>query len=596
MDNREILTRFKNGTLERRHAVALLTGAPAAPPGPAARPAAAAAHPAPATATVPATGTVPAAGPRAAAADAGADADAGAEPCAVIALHGRFPQAADLEAFWQAALEGRDTSGPAPDGRRQGGDPAGPGHFLDAVDAFDPELFGIDPAEAALIDPQERLLLESAWQALEGAGYAGARLAGLTGADGAPRAVGVFTAVGPSARTAPDSPAGLAAAPAHAAGRLSQLLDLRGPSQSVDTGGSSFLTALHLALASLRAGECAAALVAAADLRLHPARQRPGSGEAVAAVLLKPLSAALADADPVHAVLLAGAVGHTGRGEPGPLRERLVRRALTAARVAAAEVGLTEDAETVAACVGEAGAATGAAALARAVLQLHRATRLPEPGGPAEPAPWTGPAPRRALVGVHPAQAPHAVVLLQEAPPAAGPPAPPGAPPRDRAGELVLLSAPTPAHLAATARRIADWLERPEAADHELSAVAGELRTGRAAMACRLALVAQDLPALAAALAGFAEHGQAPGVRTADLHAAPGHPLLLDGLDETLAYVEALWQGGRWEQLTRLWLGGLDVLTAAPAPGAGRVSSLPTSVLRPRPLGPASAAAQGGQR
>ncbi|MEU7555718.1 polyketide synthase [Streptomyces sp. NPDC044571] len=589
MDDREILTLFKNGTLERRHAMALLTGAPAAPPGPAVRPAAATADP------VPAVAAVPAAGPRTAAAHAGA------EPCAVIALHGRFPQAADLEAFWQVALEARDTSGPAPDGRPHGGGPAAPGHFLDAVDAFDPELFGIDPAEAALMDPQERLLLESAWQALEGAGYAGARLAGLTGADGTPRAVGVFTAVGRSTQAAHAAQAAhaepTAGAPAHAAGRLSQLLDLHGPSQSVDTGDSSFLTALHLALASLRAGECAAALVAAAELRLHPARQRPGSGEAVTAVLLKPLSAALADADPVHAVLLAGAVGHTGRGEAGPLRERLVRRALAAARVPAAEVGLTEDAVTVAACVGEAGAATGAAALARAVLQLQRATRLPEPGGPAEPAPWAGPAPRRALVGVHPAHAPHAVVLLQEAPPAVGPPAPPGAP-AGRAGELVLVSAPTPAHLAATARRIADWLERPEGAAHELSAVAGELRTGRAAMACRLALVAQDLPELASALAGFAEQGQAPGVRTADLRAAPGDPLLLDGLDETLAYVEALWQGGRWEQLTRLWLGGLDVLTAAPAPGTGRVGTLPTTVLRPRPLGPGSAAAatRGGQR
>lgn len=552
MDNQEILTRFKSGTLGRRHAVALLTGNPVAPPAPA----------------------VPAA------------AQAGAEPAAVIALQGRFPHAPDLEAFWQVGLEGRDTLGPVPAGRPGAAAASAAGHFLDGVDAFDPELFGIRDTDAALLDPQERLLLETARQVLEGAGYAGARLGALTVADGEPRAVGVFTAVGP-----PDYAllgAAFLADRTHPAGRLSRLLDLRGPSQSVDTGDSSFLTALHLALGSLRAGECAAALVAAAELRLHPARQRAGGGEGVAAVLLKPLSAALADGDRVHAVLRASAVGHAGRGEAGPMRERLVGRALAAAGAAASEVGLTEDSATVAACVGEAGAATGAAALARAVLQLRHATLLPGGAdGPAQPLAWEGAAPRRALAGVHPGRAPQAVVLLEEAPPGTEPPAPglPG-PDADPDPELLLLSAPTPGHLAATARRIADWLERPEGAAHDLAAVAREVRVARAAMDCRLALVVRTTRELAGALAEFAEHGRAPQVRTADLRTAPGDPLLLGGLDETRAYVDALWRGERLEQLTRLWLGGLDVLTAGPAVTVGvpPVAGLPTTVPLPRPL------------
>ncbi|MDJ0384716.1 polyketide synthase [Streptomyces sp. G-G2] len=488
----------------------------------------------------------------------------------------------------------------------------GDGHYLDDIDGFDPDLFGLDDRTAALLDPQERLLLHSAWQALESAGHAGARL------DATGRSVGVYLAVTSrdyAVLTGGRGPQG------DPAGRLSRLLDLRGPSQNVDTGPSSFLTALHHALAALRAGECAAALVGTAELRLDPAR--PGDGEGVAAVLLKPLAAARADGDHVHAVLLSSAVGHPGRGPHAPLRERLTQHALAAARVPAPAVALAEDARSVAASVGRAGPATGAAALTRAVLQLRHATLLPAPaapdgGGRAQPTAWpAAPTPRRALVGVHDEGAPQATVLLEEAPRSA--PQPDGRAEPAPGPRLVLLSAPTPAHLSATAARLARWLTAPAGAARgaacDLDAVAGELRAGRAAMSCRLAVVASDVPALASALAAFAAPARptappgapVPLVRTADLRAAERDPLLLGALDETRAYIDALWRGGRLEQLTRLWLAGVDVLVpdrSAPAPASAPASAsasasasapptvpgprpvveLPTTVPRPRPL------------
>ncbi|XES01462.1 beta-ketoacyl synthase N-terminal-like domain-containing protein [Streptomyces sp. S1D4-11] len=198
-----------------------------------------------------------------------------------MGIQGRFPQAGDLDAFWRNGLQGRIAAAALPGGRRSAC--AGwRGHFLDGVEEFDPDLFGLDARQAAGLDLRERLLAQSAWQTLESAGYAGARLERLTAADGTARSVGVYAALGPAGGALPGTgrrhTASAAFRPGPAA-RLSRLLDLRGPSLSVDTGDSSFLTALHLALGALRAGECAAALVGAVELRLHPACQRPGGGE-----------------------------------------------------------------------------------------------------------------------------------------------------------------------------------------------------------------------------------------------------------------------------------------------------------------------------
>ncbi|MFJ5273924.1 beta-ketoacyl synthase N-terminal-like domain-containing protein [Streptomyces sp. NPDC088358] len=639
MDTREILTRFKGGTLQREHAVALLGGA-ASPAGTPARPG---------PAVRPAADREPPPGPGA----------GGAEPCAVVGMQGCFPYADDLDAFWHHALEQHTPTASPP----RGGD-----RFADGTREFDAgllALFGPDTAGAAVLDSRERLLARSAWQTLESAGYAGARTDRLTGPDHAGRSVGVYLAAGPAGNT----PTGHTPGGPGPAGRLSRLLDLRGPSLSVDTGASSFLTALHLALGALRAGECEAALAGAVELPPRPAHQPPHTGTGtgtgtdadagadagvdaggggVVVVLLKPLSAARAAGDRVYAVIRAGAAGHPGRLGAVAHHARLVGRALATADLTApaadphgpgtgprphetaspppsapaadpgpeglgADLVVADGLEALGIAVresartagpagdtgGDAGVVAGAAALARAVGQLRHATLLPGPGR-AAPAVWEParrddgtPVPRRALVGVSGPPAADAVLVVEEAPPAHRPPARPG-PPRPARhpahAELVLLSAATPRQLAATAAQFARWLTGaaahggPPGAD--LAALAHELRLGRAALRCRLAVVAHTVTGLAAQLAAFAEPagpGRHPaGVRSADLRDA-GDPLLLDGLTETRAYVAALWQGGRLEQLTRLWLAGADICAVLPAhPGPAGIE-LPPSVLQPQP-------------
>ncbi len=538
VDHKDILTRFKNGDLGREQAAALLTGA---------HPDSAARHAPLTTAVAPPRAAVSQPPPARAltTAPAGGGPPLPADGYAITALHGRFPDADGLDAFWHTAvLGGRDA------GRRTSGSPGGAGA---GAGDFDAVFFGLTPQDAAVMDPQERLLLEVLWQTLETAGCTGARLDTLTAADGEPRAVGVYVAHDPLGRAAvAQAPAGDAPAAAGAGvtlpARLSTLLDLRGPGHCVGGGGAAFLVALHQALSALRAGECGAALVGAVGLQPGPARRHPQGaegGQGVGAVLLRPLAAALAAGDTVHAVVRATAVAHPGRHARDAAADRLARRALAAAGVTAAGVGLRETETTVAATTGDTGAATGLAALVRAVLQLRHGTLLPAPGD-SSAAPWARPhdqsgreLPRRATVAVRPtAGSPAAHVLLEEPPrrgpePIASGPAGPAA----ASGELVLLSAPTPEHLAATARRLADRVLPADAVEHGtqdgrrlLAALARELRLGRAVRDCRLAVVARDTGELGAALRAFAEDQAGAGDqdRAEDRAGAGG----LDGVED----------------------------------------------------------------
>ncbi|MEV0992045.1 polyketide synthase [Streptomyces sp. NPDC049949] len=609
MDEKEVLTRFKNGQLDRTQVAALLTGAatgagPVVLARPELRP-----HPAPAE---------PAGGP----AVAGPVADPVVEPAAppvappvagpvaVVGMAGRYPGAPDLAAFWRQACGGYDSASTPPAGRP--GDERG--HYLERVQDFDPEFFGIDAHEAALMDPQERLFLETAWEALEDAGCTGGRLDALTAADGTPRSVGVFTGAGPGdyallasrtwrrERPRPMPRGGQWSLP----NRLSALLGLTGPSQSVDTAESSVLVALHLAVAALRRGECAAALVGGARLLLHPSSRHPGAGEGVGALLLKPLARALADGDGIHCLVRGSAVGHTapdptapgpGRGSrsagaraaaaraagtplagavPDGVSGRVSREALRVAGVGGVDGLVREEAGAVRALVGDAGVATGVAVLTRAVLQLGH--RVLAPGaGHARARPWENEehGPRRISVGVRGAGGADAEVVLEEYLPHA-------AEPQASAGpELFLLSAPTPAHLAATARRFAGMLGGAGPVP-PLGRLARALRTGRAAMDCRFAAVVADTGELARVLEEFVRDG-AP---CADLRGGGADPLGLGAVPETDGYLAALWQAGHLHQLRGLWLSGLDVDWAVLEPvGAGSEPvSLPASAFLRVPL------------
>jgi amino acid adenylation domain-containing protein len=270
------------------------------------------------------------------------------EPVAIVGMGCRFPGADGPEAFWRLLMEGVDAVREVPaerwdverlydaDVRAPGRMTTRWGGFVEGVDRFDAAFFGISPREAARIDPQQRLLLEVAWEALEDAGIDPDRLAGTD--------TGVFVGISTSDYgqmqladpSLTDAYAGTGGALSIAANRLSYLLDLRGPSMAVDTACSSSLVAVHLAVASLRAGECDQALVGGANLLLAPqvtvnfskagfmspdgrcrAFDARANGyvraEGAGAVVLKPLSRARADGDPVYAVIRGTAVGQDGR-------------------------------------------------------------------------------------------------------------------------------------------------------------------------------------------------------------------------------------------------------------------------------------------
>ncbi|MEV6976920.1 type I polyketide synthase, partial [Kitasatospora sp. NPDC093806] len=259
------------------------------------------------------------------------------EAVAVVGAACRLPGAADPEAFWRLLDSGTSAVGAAPATRFAAPAAAGPSRdagWLDQVDRFDPEFFGLSAAEATAADPQQRLVLELAWEALEDAGILPAALAGTR--------TGVF--VGAIAADYAALTTASAAVTRHTltglnrgviANRVSYSLDLRGPSLTVDSAQSSSLVAVHLALESLRGGESELALAAGVNLNLAPdstltvdcfgalspdgrchtfdARANGyARGEGAVLLVLKPLARAVADGDRVHAVLLGSAVNSDG--------------------------------------------------------------------------------------------------------------------------------------------------------------------------------------------------------------------------------------------------------------------------------------------
>ncbi|MCX4745011.1 SDR family NAD(P)-dependent oxidoreductase [Kitasatospora sp. NBC_01287] len=296
---------------------------------------------------------------------------AATQAVAVVGAACRLPGAASPQEFWELLDRGASAVGRPPAGRFAEGEAARAGGWLAQVDRFDPEFFGISPAEAAASDPQQRLLLELAWEALEDAGVRPATLAG--------RPAGVFVgAIGGDYATLVTRGAG-AALTRHSltglnrgiiANRISYALDLRGPSLTVDSAQSSSLVAVHLAMESLRSGESELALAAGVNLNLAAEStltvERFGAlspddrcftfdarangyarGEGGVLLVLKPLAAAVADGDTVHAVLLAGAVNSDGATEgltvpSASAQAELVRTATRRAGLRAEQVQYVE--------------------------------------------------------------------------------------------------------------------------------------------------------------------------------------------------------------------------------------------------------------
>jgi phthiocerol/phenolphthiocerol synthesis type-I polyketide synthase E len=544
------------------------------------------------------------------------------EPIAVVGLALRFAEAATADEFWRNLADGVESLrrctiqeqiavGVPEDLAR---DP----QFvplisaLDDAEGFDHALFGFTRREAELRDPQHRLFLEAAHTALEHAGIDPRRHAGAIGVYAGVKAddyllhnlrphARLWSTVGPMAL-------GIANDHDFVATLTSWALDLRGPSMTVNSACSTSLVAVHLACTALRLGECDLAIAGGASLEvplgrgyLHQegdvlspdGRCRPFDADArgtlwgsgVAAVVLKPLSAALADRDTVHAVLLGSAVNNDGAAKSGfaaPSADgqaAVISRALAVAGVDPRTVGYVEahgtgtvlgdpievealsraygrDTSDLQWCalgsvksnLGHLVVVAGMAGLIKAVLALeHRQipptlhVRRPNPridfaSTPFRLAtalePWAGDGPRRAGVSAFGIGGTNAHVLLEEAPPRT---VAPSAAPR----HLLPLSAATAdalrGRLADLGRHLA---ERPDADPGD---VAYTLQVGRSELPFRACLVASGTADAADALgdpdSGRVRQGRAAGAAVPVAFMFPGqgaqHPGMARGLYET---------------------------------------------------------------
>lgn len=550
---------------------------------------------------------------------------------AVVGVACRFPDAMNARQFWANLDAGTVSTRPfpeealraagvsdallrSPDYVAVGGALAEPGHFA-------AEFFGYSPREAELIDPAQRLFLEACWEALELAGHP----PGTTH-------TGVFAGTGPSnyslavqvaaarehgvAAVNDDADLYLGSSPDFLTSRVAYKLGLRGPSVSVGTACSSSLTAVHQAVLSLLSGECDLALAGGATV-LEPVtgyRYRPGGiassdglcrafdtrstgtsfSSGVGVVALRRLSDALADGDPVHAVILGSAVGNDGAQRSGftaPSPDgvaSVVRAALGVAGVAGADLRYVEahgsgtplgdqielrglidglaaagtgfcGLGTVKANIGHCGPAAGIAGFLKAVHVAATGT-LPahplfdharDPGVLAD-SPFTiardtghcADPDRRVLVNSMGLGGTTAAAVL----------APPPAPTRQSAqtGEQVrlVLSARTRGELDALSTSLADALET---GDLPLGDVVHTLRVGRTAFAERRVVTARQDQVVAAL-----RLPRPPFARTA--RTTPSGPFTGTGED---AAVEA-------------WLGGADVDWTRLAGNTGRRVPLPT--------------------
>ncbi|MFF8729219.1 SDR family NAD(P)-dependent oxidoreductase [Streptomyces sp. NPDC015171] len=502
------------------------------------------------------------------------------EPIAVIGMACRFPGGiGSPEDLWRLVAEGRDAVGEFPADRgwdvdnlydptldRPGTSYTRHGAFLyDAAD-FDPAFFAMDGEEAEVTDPQQRLLLETSWEALE---RASVDPAGLRGSD-----TGVFAGV------MYHDYFGSFGSGSVVSGRVAYTLGLEGPTLSVDTACSSSLVALHLAAQALRDGDCSLALAGgvtvmatpgtfvefsrhrglARDGRCKPfadAADGTGFGEGAGVLLLERLSDARRNGRRILAVLRGTAVNQDGASNgisapSGPAQQRVIRRALRAAGIDAAEVDVVEahgtgttlgdpiEAQALIATygaehteesplwlgsvksnLGHTQAAAGVAGVIKMIEAIRNET-LPASLGIDRPSrhvewegagvrlltenrPWADPGrPRRAGISSFGISGTNAHVIIEAAPAGERAEAPP-APPADTVPWL--LTGHTPAALRAQAARLLEHLTA--APDTDPYRLAGALAHARTRLGHRAALLGRTRDELTAGVRAVAE-GRTP--------------------------------------------------------------------------------------
>ena len=303
---------------------------------------------------------------------------------AVVGYAARFPGAADADEFWDVLAQGRDAVSEVPQDRWDidefyDPDPGAPGKmvtrragFVDDVTGFDASFFAVSVREAMLMDPQHRLLMETAWRAVEHSGTAPASLVGTR--------TGVFVGLsthdylgmisGDMEFADIEAYFAIGTAAAAGAGRISYRMGLQGPAVTVDTACSSSLVAVHQACQALLLGECDLALAGGANVLINPATMITFSqsrmlapdgrcktfdasadgyvrGEGCGVIVVKRLEDAIRDGDRIRAVIRGSAINQDGASggltvPNGVAQQRVITEALERAGLVAGDVGYLE--------------------------------------------------------------------------------------------------------------------------------------------------------------------------------------------------------------------------------------------------------------
>ncbi|WP_439196879.1 SDR family NAD(P)-dependent oxidoreductase [Bacillus velezensis] len=269
------------------------------------------------------------------------------EDIAIIGVSGRYPNSDTLEEFWENIAGGKNCiieipeerwdfrSTYSPDRMEKGKINSKWGGFISGVDQFDPLFFHISHKEAELMDPQERIFLETSWHTFEDSGYTKEKLDGMKAGVFVGAMYGQYQLFG-AEETARGNPIALSSFFSSIANRVSYFFNLSGPSIALDTMCSSSLTAIHLACESIKRGESEIALAGGVNVSIHPSKYLwlsqgnfvsteglcrsfgeggdgyvPGEGSG--AVLLKPLEKAIADQDHIYGVIKGTSVNHGGK-------------------------------------------------------------------------------------------------------------------------------------------------------------------------------------------------------------------------------------------------------------------------------------------